>query len=153
MRLTAVEAAAIFAVGAGTLAVMVPSCLRTVRLSRTAEASENLERLARAVAAQSPSASVSAAPLTPALVPRGAPQSDPAGSWDHPTWKALGFSIDEPHWYAYRVDVDEPARAIRVVAHGDLDGDGVLSTYTRIITRDAKGWTPSNALVINADLE
>ena len=153
MRLTAVEAAALFAVGAGTLAVMVPSCLRTVRLSRTAEASENLERLSRSVMASDPARPLLAAPLTPAVVPRGAAASDAEGTWDHPAWKALGFSLDEPHWYAYRVDVDDPARTVRVVAHGDLDGDGVLSTYTRTLTRDAKAWVPSTALVISADLE
>lgn len=151
MRWTGTELAAAFAVGFGVLAVVVPSCLRSVRLSRTAEATENLERLGRAVVALDPTRPVAAAPLTPAIVPRGAPASDPEGTWEHPAWKALGFAIDEPHWYAYRVDVDD--HQVRLVAHGDLDGDGLLSTYTRTIGHDAKGWVPSNALVISADLE
>jgi hypothetical protein len=153
MRLTAVEAATIFAVGAGTLAVLVPSCLRAVRLSRTAEATENLERLTRSVLTTDPAHTPAAVPLTPAVVPRGAPASDPDGAWDHPAWKSLGFALDEPHWYAYRVDVDPTARSVQLLAHGDLDGDGLLSTYARTIGHDAKGWAPSTALVINADLE
>jgi hypothetical protein len=153
MRLTAVEAASVFAVVAGSLAVIVPACLRTVRVSRTAEASLNLERLTRAVVALPPAASLASTPLTPTAVPRGAPVVDSADTWDHPTWKALGFSLDEPHWYAYRVEVDGPARRVSVVAHGDLDGDGMLSTYTRTATRDATGWVASPALVIDSDLE
>lgn len=151
MRWTPPEAATAFAVIGGLLAVIVPSCLRAVQLSRTAEATENLERLTRGVIALDPARPLAAAPLTPALVPRGTPAADPEGTWEHPTWKALGFALDAPHWYAYRVDVDD--RQVRLVAHGDLDGDGLLSTYTRTIGHDAKGWVPSNALVITADLE
>lgn len=156
MRWTATEAAASFAVVGSVLAVVVPSCIRTVRLSRTAEATENLERLTRAVVALEPNKPLTAAPLTPAMVPRGGPVSDPAGTWEHPGWKALSFALDEPHWYAYRVDVDDRPGVfdkVHVVAHGDLDGDGLLSTYSRAIGHDGKGWVPATALVINADLE
>lgn len=156
IRLTVVEAAVAFAVVGGALAATAPSCVRAVRLSRTAEATENLDQLARAVVAYASDPAhppLASTPLTPAVVPRGAPADDAPGSWDHGTWKALGFSIDEPHWYAYRVEVDEANRSIRVVAQGDLDGDGVLSIYARTIVREPKGWTANNALLIHADLE
>ncbi|MBI2389725.1 MAG: hypothetical protein HYV09_09015 [Deltaproteobacteria bacterium] len=156
IRLTVIEAAAAFAFFGGALAATAPSCVRAVRLSRTAEATENLDQLARAVAASASDPAhppLTSTPLTPAVVPRGAPADDAPGSWDHPTWKALRFAIDEPHWYAYRVEVDEAKGSIRVVAHGDLDGDGVLSTYARTIVREPKGWTATTALLVQADLE
>ena len=151
MRLTPVEAAAIFAVGASSLAVIVPSCLRTVQLSRTAEATENLERLSLSIAGLQPGTALSAAPLTPSAVPRGAPQADPTGTWEHPTWRALGFALTEPHWYAYRLDVDE--HGARLIAQGDLDGDGVPSTFTRTLSRGGRGYSASPALLVDGDLE
>ncbi len=155
----AVDAAVVVAVMAAMLAATVPSCLRAIRLTRTAEASQNLDRLIQAGALHGSQAGVSgtplsSTPLTPAIVPRGAPVDDPAGSWDHPTFRALDFSIDEPHWYAYRVDVD-PDRGIplRIVAQGDLDGDGVVSTFERTARREGAALVPNPALVVSSDLE
>jgi hypothetical protein len=141
----------------GALAATVPACIRAVRLTKTAEAAENLEKLAQASAlhlSQKQPAPLVSTPLTPALVPRGTTIEDPQGTWDHPTWKALSFSIEEPHAYAYRVDVDvDPTTPVRIVAHGDLDGDGVLSTFERSLVRDAKGVAPRPGLIVTADLE
>ncbi|MGZ3473460.1 MAG: hypothetical protein ACXWUG_03440 [Polyangiales bacterium] len=154
---TPVEAAIAFAVVFGALAATVPSCIRAVRLTKTAEAAENLEKLAQASAlylSQKQAAPLVATPLTPAAVPRGTTVEDQPGTWDHPTWKALAFSIEEPHAYAYRVDVDvDPLTPVRVVAHGDLDGDGVLSTFERSLVRDGKGVAPRPGLVVSSDLE
>jgi type IV pilus assembly protein PilA len=54
-----------------------------------------------------------------------------AADWSDPTWQALHFSMDDPHYYRYEfvssgtnVDSEFTARA-----HGDLDCDGVLSTF------------------------
>jgi hypothetical protein len=155
-RFTSLEAAATASVVACALAAIVPSCIRSIRMSRTAEATENLDRIARAWVAHAGDPGVSLpTPLTPPLVPRGAAASDPPGTWDHPTWRALGFSIpeSEPHWYAYRVEARDEGREVVVVAHGDLDGDGVTSTYTRTIRREAAGWVASPVLLVTADLE
>lgn len=152
-----VEAAVAFAVVAGATAAIVPACARAVRLTRTAEAAENVERLTLAAAHRFEDKNappLAAAPLTPAQVPRGSSVVDPAGTWDHPTWKALEFSLEEPHAYSYRVDVDvDPTTPVRVVANGDLDGDGVLSTFERSLVRDAKGVAPRPGLVVVSDLE
>lgn len=49
------------------------------------------------------------------------------------TWVALGFSMADPHAYHYAVEWSESADSCRftVQAFGDLDGDGVYSTFTR----------------------
>jgi type IV pilus assembly protein PilA len=54
-----------------------------------------------------------------------------AADWTDPTWKELHFSMDDPYYYRYEfvssgVNVDSEFTAR---AHGDLDCDGVLSTY------------------------
>lgn len=155
---TPVEAAVAFAVFFGALAATVPSCIRAVRVSRTAEAAENVEKLAQAAAvhlATKGAAALAAAPLTPSQVPRGTTVEDPPGTWDHPTWKALGFDIEEPHAYAYALQVDiDASTPARVVAHGDLDGDGVLSTFQRSVIRSKTGSiAPEPGLVVSSDLE
>ena len=53
---------------------------------------------------------------------------DPA-LWDHPTWRALHFSIDDPHRYSYQV-VTEGGAIYAVRAYGDLDCDGAYATFT-----------------------
>jgi hypothetical protein len=155
-RFTSVEAAVTVSVVACALAAVVPACVRAIRMSRTAEATENLELIARAwVAHGGDPGVVLPTPLTPPLVPRGSAVADPPGTWEHPTWRALGFSIpeSEPHWYAYRLDARDNGREVLVVAHGDLDGDGVTSTYTRTIRREPAGWVASPVLLVTADLE
>jgi type II secretory pathway pseudopilin PulG len=151
-RWTAVEGAIAFAIIGSLTAIIVPSCIRSVRTSRTAEATENLERIARAAVTHlNEKKPLAPAPLTPPIVPRGSPTADPAGAWEHPSWQAVGFSLEDAHWYAYRLEVDEVT--VRVIAHGDLDGDGVLSTYERKLVREGNTWVLTPALVVTADLE
>lgn len=151
-RWTAVEGAIAFAIVGSLSAIIVPSCIRSVRTSRTAEATDNIDRIARAaVAVLNEKKALAPAPLTPAIVPRGSAAADPPGTWEQPSWQALGFSLEDAHWYAYRLDVDD--KTVRVVAQGDLDGDGVLSTYERKIVRDGTAWVLTPALVVTADLE
>lgn len=112
---------------------------------------EPMERLkfmaerATALAAGRPleSAYPASAPLTPSLVPRGELATDPPGTWDHPTWRLLGFRFEEPHAYSYAFDSDNgPERStFRATARGDLDGDGNLSTF--LVTGEcARGGAP-----------
>lgn len=53
---------------------------------------------------------------------------DPA-LWEHPTWRALGFSIEDPHYYSYQYEVLDGGKAFVARAIGDLDCDGVLATF------------------------
>ena len=153
---TAIELAVAFAVVGSAIAATVPACVRAVRVARTAEATENVEAIfaAGTRVLGDPAIKIVSTPLTPASVPRGAIAVDPPGTWDHPTWKALGVSYDEPHWYSYRVDVDpDGSTALRVVAYGDLDGDGVLSSFERTATRENGAIVPRPGMVVSADLE
>ena len=154
--LTPLELAIAISVLGCALAATVPACIRAMHAARTAEAVDDVEQILRSsiqrrndeaaappavAAAPAPSSSAHkstaptplvSAPLTPASVPRGEAVWDAEGTWEHPTWKAIHFSIDTPHWYAYQLDVDpDPSTALRAVARGDLDGDGVLSTFER----------------------
>jgi hypothetical protein len=49
--------------------------------------------------------------------------------WNHPTWQALNFSIDDPHYYSYEYEVVDGGEGYVVRAIGDLDCDGVVSTF------------------------
>lgn len=114
-------------------AVAVPAFVQYVRRAKTAEAALHVHRIHTAVLAYHAEhrALPPAAPLTP-VVPfcaqgdRFAP--DPA-AWQQPGWQALRFSITEPHVYKYELAVDATGFTARAV--GDLDCDGVLSTFER----------------------
>lgn len=133
--LTPVELAALTSVVGSVLAVMVPSFVRNVHASYVSEATSGVNELAaraaaRYEAAQATNALAESAPLTPSSVPRGARVKDPPGTWEHPTWKALEFGFTTPHAYsfAFNLEVTPELAKFGAVAHGDLDGDAVLST-------------------------
>jgi hypothetical protein len=93
--------------------------------------------------------------LTPAAPPRGKKEADPPGTWEHPTWKALAFRPSPegvPHAYAFSFD-GQPA-AFVAQARGDLDGDGILSTF-EIRGSARAGQKPEVApgMVVEAELE
>lgn len=134
--LTPVEAALAFAIGGSVLAVFVPPFLRNLHASRLTEPLAGLERIsaraaALADAAPAPHAYPETAPLTPAQVPRGELVVDPPGTWAHPTWRLLDFSMDAPHAFSFEFrSSNSPERCTyTATAHGDLDGDGVQSTF------------------------
>jgi hypothetical protein len=134
--LTAVEAALAFAITGSLLAVLVPAFLSNLHASRMSEALEGLERISgRALqladAAPLGSAFPAPAPLTPEAVPRAVQVQDPPHTWDHPTWRVLDFGFDTPHAYSFRFESKNgPEQAsFEAFAHGDLDGDGVTSTF------------------------
>jgi type IV pilus assembly protein PilA len=136
---TAVEAAVIFAITGSLLAIAVPAFLRETRASRFVEPVEGLEKIgsgALAYAANKPAASAfpASAPLTPPSIPRGTREADPPGVWDHPTWKALAFrptAEGVPHAFSFGFDATPGGARSSFVAHahGDLDGDGVRSSF------------------------
>jgi type II secretory pathway pseudopilin PulG len=131
-------------------AVAIPAMIRYLRRAKTTEAVDKLSYMYRmaSVYAQSqrygrgvggPSLGVqfpaSAGP-TPAMVAPGIKVADPAGTWDtSQTWYALafGFAAGEPHYYSYQFDSagSGSSAAFTARALGDLDGDGLLSTFER----------------------
>ncbi|MEZ4440898.1 MAG: hypothetical protein R3B72_17505 [Polyangiaceae bacterium] len=136
--LSAAELAAIIAVGGSLVTIAVPAFFRALSASKLSEPIDGLERLVGNALAYSEGRPQNisfppSAPLTPAEVPRGVTALDPPGAWEHLTWKSLQFGFDYAHAFAFRFDsaLDPTTGVMRFVAtaHGDLDGDGVLSTF------------------------
>jgi len=66
-------------------------------------------------------------------------QSGPA-DWSPSPWRELNFSIHQPQYYRYSFESSGAGRGsvARVIAEGDLDGDGIRSTYIQRITVNDK---------------
>ncbi len=134
--LTPVEAVFLVAVGSSVLCAAVPAFVRNLRASRLAEPVDGLQKIAtRAsiLAAGRPTqlAYPPSVGLTPSRIPAGVTQLDPEGTWDHPTWRMLGFRFTNPHAFAFSFEsqCNQQQASFLATAHGDLDGDGLLSTF------------------------
>jgi hypothetical protein len=135
---SALELSAIFAVGGSVLAVALPAFFRNLSASKLSEPIEGLDRMVTSAVAYAEGRPQEisfppSAPLTPGQVPRGVRAKDPPEVWEHLTWRSLGFGFEEPHAFAFRFEseLDPATQVMRFVAtaHGDLDGDGMLSTF------------------------
>ncbi|HEY8073318.1 MAG TPA: hypothetical protein VIF62_04400 [Labilithrix sp.] len=156
-RFSPVELAIGFAVIGAVAAVAIPAFVRELHASRFVEPVEGLQRIgASAVAyAEKNGRFPDSAPLTPATPPRGKKEADPPGTWDTPAWKALDFRPAPdgvPHAYAFSFASDGASFVAQ--ARGDLDGDGVLSTFE--IRGSARGGEPPQVapgMYVEAELE
>ena len=134
--MSAVEIALVVSVAGCVLAASAPTFFREIHASRMSEAIDGLNRIGAGALAYSHGKELAAsfppaAPLTPSEVPRGTSIKDPENTWDTPTWRALDFGFDRAHRYAFKFDVaNDPNRIwFQATAHGDLTGDGILSTF------------------------
>ena len=134
--LTAVEAVLIAAVGGAVLCSTVPAFVRNIRASRLAEPIDGLQKIATrasALAAGRPTALAypPSVGLTPSRVPPGMSLVDADGTWDNPTWRLLDFKFVTPHAFAFAFDSQctNEQSTFTATAHGDLDGDGLASTF------------------------
>lgn len=163
-RFTPVELAIGFALLGSVLAVAVPAFLRELHASHFVEPTDGLARLGVAAVAYAEGHQEfpESAPLTPAAPPRGRKEVDPPGTWDAPTWRALDFRPAPegvPHAYAFSFESSAaPGGAGRTLfvaqARGDLDGDGVLSTFeVRGRVRPGEKPTVDPGMVVEAELE
>jgi hypothetical protein len=163
--MTAVELAVTFAAVGSLLAVAVPAFVRNLHASKLVEPVDGVKAIAEGAEAYAkthdvPHAFPPSAPLTPATVPRGTREVDPPGAWDHATWKALGFRAAEdgaPHAFAFGFDsTNGPTySSFTAVAHGDLDGDGVTSTF-QVAGHDRLGEagpTTDPGMIVEAEVE
>lgn len=123
-------------------AIAIPAFIKYIRRAKTAEAEDRISEMARSAALYYGQERVSAqggslppqfpesTPLTPqstcAQNPDGRCQPDPA-AWNHPTWQALNFSMDAPHYFRYQFESNGTAFTARAL--GDLDNDGIFSTF------------------------
>jgi hypothetical protein len=119
------------------LFVFVPAFVSNLHASKLAEPLDGLDQLSSAallLAAGAPPllALPSSAPRTPKQVPSGVRVVDAPSTWDHATWKLLGFRIEGPHSFSFSFDSTqgEGAATFTARSHGDLDGDGELSEFS-----------------------
>jgi hypothetical protein len=132
---------------------------RYVRHAKTAEAIGSLMAIAEAAAAyydasdaNQPAGTTPEAahamrhfpPPSKAGVPpdatfvKGARYQSTLADWSGSPWAELRFSIPQPQYYSYSFESQGSgvqAKAV-VVAHGDLDGNGVVSTFKLTIECD-----------------
>jgi hypothetical protein len=164
--LTPVEFAIGFALIGVLLAIAVPTFVREVHMSRFVEPVDGLQRMgASAVAFAAshpvPQAFPSSAPMTPAAPPRGQCEADAQEAWDGPTWSALEFRPvppGTPHCYAFAFDstLGATRSSFRAHAHGDLDGDGIVSTFEitgHSIDGDPHGPVLDRGLFVDSECE
>ena len=146
--LTPVEAAIVVAVAGSVLAVSLPEFLRNLHASRLVEPIDGLKHIAArasALAASRPTAQAypPTVELTPEKVPRGERVVDPPGTWDAPTWRALAFEQRVAHGFSFGFESQNSPHlaSFRAYAHGDLDGDGILSTF-EVSGQSVEGQSP-----------
>lgn len=131
-RFSPIELAIGAALVGSVIAVAVPAFVHELHASRFIEPADGLARMGAAAVlyADEHRRFPDSAPLTPATPPRGTREADPPGTWDGPTWTALTFRPSAegvPHAYAF--SFESTTNAFVAQARGDLDGDGVLSTF------------------------
>jgi hypothetical protein len=138
MRLSPVEIAVLVGAVGSVVAIAVPAFFKNLSASKLSEPIDGLDRMVRSAVAYSEAhpqeiSFPPSAPQTPAQVPRGVRALDPPEAWEHLTWRALDFRFDEPHAFAFKFEsqLDPATSSMRFIAsaHGDLDGDGVVSTF------------------------
>jgi hypothetical protein len=144
--MSALEAAVAFSITGSVLAVAIPAFVRDLHGSRFAEPIAGLafigeSAVARAATLPVESAFPASAPITPAHPPRGVLAADPPGTWQSPTWLALrfppprtsgrAFAEGQEHAFAFGFDstLTRTRSGFVAHAHGDLDGNGVCSTF------------------------
>lgn len=135
---------------------------RYVRHSRTAEAVNSVQALATGAAnfyenestrtepvgtkpdqarqmRRFPPISRTSVPPSPDDVKGKRYQSSPA-EWKRAPWDNLGFSMHQPQYYLYSFESQGAGReaTATATAHGDLNGDGNLSTFRLTVGVDEK---------------
>ncbi len=122
-----------FGVGIGA-AIAIPAFMKYIKRSKSSEAQfalRNIAEGARAYYVEHGKLPASA-PMTPA--PGSCCQGEngscapSADAWNTPAWQAIGFSMPDKHYYSYELDVTGSGFTAKAV--GDLDCNGVMSTFT-----------------------
>lgn len=125
--------------------VAIPAFIKYIRRSKTTEALENIRRLydmavvyydhdhVRADGTIIPPQFPASVSMTPADVPCGDRSEAQPSDWTEPTWQALNFAINRPHYYSYQFNSsgEGVGATFTASAFGDLDCDGVFSTFVR----------------------
>lgn len=172
--LTLVEVALIVSILGVACAVAVPTFIRSVRTSKVAEATSELQRLQLSAAAYYAAPqpvgdgkrlrclplAAGPTPATPSVEPVAVQFAAPETS-GAATWSALGFEPEGPVRYRYsflpalsgcalRSPLASEGPVLTLRAEGDLDGDGVLSRFERR-SQDQDGELVPDPLLIMRD--
>ena len=146
-------------------AVVVPAFARYTARTRTAEAPRYLAAIALAEttyyvhSAERPDSTGALPPrqfLATDPCPEGAPPAARRpGNWNAGTWPYLGLTAEGPVYYSYQVTTTGTAGSATatVIAHGDLDGDGITSTFLRTLSVTAGGDPVAGPLLYLNELE
>ncbi|MCA9527051.1 MAG: hypothetical protein KC549_12235, partial [Myxococcales bacterium] len=112
-------------------AVAIPAFLKYIRRAKSSEARMEVRRLGMAAMAYYAEFGKlpEPAPPTPAEIPCGSGDRKPAAPdlWAHPAWQALSFATPDHPRYQYSFVTSPTGFTARAL--GDLDCDGVLSTF------------------------
>jgi len=155
-------------------AIAIPSFMKYIAKAKTTEARGQLEKMynaarvyyleqfgARAIIVISPQFPESEGPNPLASCCAGGQQrcQPRQDLWTAPTWKALQFSMDDPHYYRYefvRTTGTGPSGSgeeFTARALGDLDCDGLLSTFEMYGKSGDMGTDPTGASGVYRELE
>jgi prepilin-type N-terminal cleavage/methylation domain-containing protein len=136
--------------------IAMPSLVRYARRAKTVEATMNIRRMYDGAVAyylgehadktganQNQRFPNSAGPTPTAGIPKGVKKLTPADEWRTPEWSALDFAVSDPQYYQYaflNVGGGVGAKALGIVqAQGDLNGNGVPSTFQRFCQGEING--------------
>ncbi len=127
-------------------AVAIPAFIKYTRKAKSVEATEGIDKIAVGAKAYYladrydqagqlqphafPAGSQEWTPAKTCCAQGGKCQPDPS-DWNRGPWMALHFQLSDPHYYQYRFTSQGSGTAATFVAEarGDLDCDGVFSSY------------------------
>jgi hypothetical protein len=127
-------------------AMAIPAFTKYARRSKSVEATMNVRKLADGAVTlleskKKPPRSSQWSPAAKCCGQANDKCAPDAKAWSGEPWASLNFSLEEPHHYQYRVTSEGAGKKTRVTveARGDLDCDGIWSTFKRVVTVDAQG--------------
>jgi hypothetical protein len=141
--------------------LVVRGARRYVAAARMAEARDAVYKIARALAdvvemerkLGQPLRFPSSAPLVPADVPYGKPVKVSAESFSHPSWRAIGYSVEGDVYYATDFVTAPDGKSVVVRARGDIDRDGVTSLFELDVRIDRRGTVFIGPIIRERDAE
>jgi type IV pilus assembly protein PilA len=168
-----IAGAALAASTVGILAaIAIPAFIKYLRKAKTVEATEGLDKIkvgaksyfqadhydaqGNLLPKQFPK-SVGWTPSIPCCKQPGGKNKCAAKSaqWNHNTWRSLMFQIVDSHYYQFRFQSSGIGKKARYVieARGDLDCDGIYSSYKLIGKVDAQYGVRALGPIITNELE
>lgn len=150
-------------------AVAIPAFLKYIKRSKTSEATMNLRKLFDSSVSYFSTEFVTAAgtrvtarfPISAASNPGATDIGNTRTITDFNvetgslTWSSLNFGMSDPHYYTYQYDSTgtTSTAAFTASAFGNLDGDGVYSTFVRFGTISNMEVQGSEGLYMQSELE